>query len=363
VTRFRLPGVRLEQRLVPDRFLALAGGPASVLLGLAAAALFLLSAGANPLTAFGELWSGSFGSLHAFWGTLVKAIPLMLCGLGLSLAFRMNLWNIGAEGQLYCGAAAAAWFALAFPDAPAIVALPSMVLAAMAAGGLWALVAGALKAYLEVNEIIVTLMLNYIAILGVEFLVYGPWKDPLTFGFPVTAVFGPGAELPVLFGGKVHLGLAFALAAALILRFAYRRTRIGFELAVIGANPRAARYAGMDIRRTVMTVMFSSGALAGLAGMSEVAGLHHRLQPGFSPGYGYTAIIVAWLGNLHPLAIPVVAVLFGGLLTGGDLIQITMRLPLSLINVIQGLILFFILAGEFLRLYRVRLVPPGGADA
>ncbi len=361
--RLTFPVLRIEKRLVPDRLLAFAVPPLSILLGLASAALFLLSVGANPLTAFGELLAGSFGNLEAFWGTLVNAIPLMLCGLGLSLAFRMNLWNIGGEGQIYLGAAAATWFALAFPDAKAAVSLPCMTLLAMAAGGLWGLLAGALKAFLDVNEIIVTLMLNYVAILGVEFLVYGPWRDPRTYGFPLTPVFGPGAALPVLFGGKVHLGLVFALAAAVILWLVQRRTRIGFELRVIGANPRAARYAGMNIRLAIMAVMFVSGSLSGLAGMSEVAGLHHRLQPGISPGYGYTAIIVAWLGNLHPLVIPVVAVLFGGLLTGGDLIQITMKLPLSLIYILQGLILFFILAGEFLRLYRVRLGRAGGPDA
>ncbi len=354
---------RIERRLVPSRLMTLAGPPFSVLLGIFFSSIFLLSIGADPLLAFRELLTGSFGSLHAFQGTLIKAIPLMLCGLGLSVAFRMNLWNIGAEGQLYLGAAAAAWFALRFPEAPAWVALPCMALLGIAAGGLWCLLPGILKIYVEVNEIIVTLMLNYIAILGVEFLIFGPWRDPETYGFPLTPVFGQGARLPVIFGRGVHLGLLFAVATALALHVLYRRTRFGFELKVIGANPQAARYAGMNIGRSILLAMLTSGGLAGLAGMSEVTGLHHRLQPDFSPGYGYTAIIVAWLGNLNPLAIPVVAVLFGGLLTGGDLIQINMKLPLSLVNILQGLILFFILTGEFFKLYRLRFAEKAGEHA
>lgn len=345
---------RIEKRSVPNVLLAFSGPPLSVFLGLLAAGVFLLSVGANPLIALRELLSGSFGSPQAIYGTLIKAIPLMLCGLGLSIAFRMSLWNIGAEGQLYMGAAAATWFALGHPEAHPALVLPAMIVLAMAAGGLWCLISGILKAYLEVNEIIVTLMLNYVAVFLVEYMIYGPWRDPQTLGFPLTPVFGPGARLPVIFGQRVHMGLVMAVFAAAVLHLIFDRSRLGFEIKVIGRNPEAARYAGMDIKKTIMIVMFCSGALAGLAGMSEVAGLHHRLQPDFSPGYGYTAIIVAWLGNLHPLAILVVSVLFGGLLTGSDLIQITMNLPVSMVYILQGLILFFILVGEFLRLYRVR---------
>jgi ABC-type uncharacterized transport system permease subunit len=357
---FGLP--RIEKRLDPSRLASLAGPPASVLLGLAAAGLFLAAVGADPAAAFRELFLGAFGGARAFWGTLLKAIPLMLCGLGLSVAFRMNLWNIGAEGQLHLGAAAAAWFALSFPGAPSAAALPAMVVLAMLAGGLWSAAAGFLKARWGVNEIIVTLMLNYVAILWVDYLVYVPWRDPQTHGFPLTPFFAEGARLPVILGERVHLGLVFALAAAVVLHLVLARTRLGFDVRVAGANPRAARYAGLRLERMIPAVMFASGALAGLAGMSEVAGLHHRLQPDFSPGYGYTAIIVAWLGGLNPLLVPVAAVLFGGLLTGGDMIQITLKLPVSLIFIVQGLILFFFQAGEFLRSYTVRWPREAGDD-
>jgi ABC-type uncharacterized transport system permease subunit len=351
----RRPRLRFERRLTPSRAVTFLTPPLSILAGLAVGSCFLLSVGASPAAAYRELLLGSFGSWSAFTGTLVKAIPLMICGLGASLAFRMSLWNIGAEGQLYLGAAAATWFTLLAPGAPAWLAIPSMMLLALAAGALWSSVAGALKAFLDINEIIVTLMLNYIAINIVDLLVYGPWRDPGTFGFPMTPVFGAGARLPILFGGRVHLGLLMAVIAALLIALLLGRTRLGFEMRVIGENPQAARYAGLNVRRTTLLVMAMSGALAGLAGMSEVAGLHHRLQPGFSPGYGFTAIIVAWLASLNPLAVLIVAVLFGGLLTGGDLIQITLRLPLSLVNILQGVILFAVLAGSFLKGWKVRL--------
>ncbi len=359
----RLPfgRLRVEKRPEPSRLAFLAGPPASILMGLAAAGLFLAAVGADPAAAGRELFLGAFGGAHAVQGTLLKAIPLALCGLGLSIAFRMNLWNIGAEGQLHLGAAAAAWFALSFPGAPSAAALPAMGALAMLAGGIWSMAAGLLKAWWGVSEIIVTLMLNYVAILWVEYLVYVPWRDPQTHGFPFTPYFAEGARLPVI-AGRVHLGLAMALAAAAALQLFFARARAGFDIRVAGANPRAARYAGLDLGRMIPAVMFASGALAGLAGMSEVAGLHHRLQPDFSPGYGYTAIIVAWLGNLHPLIVPVAALLFGGLLTGGDMIQITLRMPVSLIFVLQGLILFFFLAGEFLRGYAVRWRKGAGDD-
>jgi simple sugar transport system permease protein len=336
---------------------------AAVLLGCGASGLLLAAGGADPAAALREFWSGSFGSLAALQGTLVKAIPLCLCALGLAPAFRMNLWNVGAEGQLQAGAAAAAGVALACPGAPGWFLLPAMLLAAMAAGGLLALVAGLLRAFLSVSEVIVTLMLNYVAVLGVEYLVQGPWRDPETFGFPLTPPFGPGAALPVLGGSRVHLGLLFALGAAPLLHLALWRTRLGFEVRAIGQNPGAARYAGMDVRRAILAVLFASGSLAGLAGMAEVAGLHHRLQPGFSPGYGYTAIIVAALAGFHPLLIPAVALLFGGLLTGGDMVRISLGLPLALVNIVQGLVLCFVLAGGFLRTRRFRLVREGGDDA
>jgi simple sugar transport system permease protein len=238
-----------------------------------------------------------------------------------------------------------------------------MMAAGLLGGALWAFVPGALRAYLGVNETITSLLLNYVAILLSEYLVHGPWKDPQGYGFPGTKQFPDAAALPTLGTTRVHLGLLFGFAAAVILWFMLRRTRWGYEISVMGENARAARYAGMPTRRTIVLVMMLSGALAGLAGMSEVAGIAHQLQRNFSPGYGYTAIIVAWLGRLHPVGIILVAFLLAALLVGGDQIQMTMGLPSAVAPMLQGIILFFVLGGELLLRYRlVRIEPAPAAE-
>jgi simple sugar transport system permease protein len=267
----------------------------------------------------------------------------------------MLLWNIGAEGQLHLGAIAATGTALyLLPAAPAFVIVPAMVLAGGIGGALWALIPGALKAFFKVNEIITSLMLNYVAILFSEYLVYGPWKNPQGFGFPGTAPLPDAAWLPHVAPTRVHLGLLFGLVAAALLFVVLRRTWWGYEIRVIGENERAARYAGMNIVRNILLVMALSGALAGIAGMSEVAGIAHQLQRNLSPGYGYTAIIVAWLAKLNPWAIVLVSFLFAGLLVGGDQLQISMGLPAAIAPMLQGTILFFLLGGEVLARYRIR---------
>jgi simple sugar transport system permease protein len=217
------------------------------------------------------------------------------------------------------------------------------------------LIPALLKAYLRVNEIITTLMLNYIAILWLQHLYYGPWKDPQGYGFPGTAQFPAFAWLPRL-TGRLHLGLIFALVAAGLIWLILARTRWGYEIRLIGENPATARYAGISITRNVVLVMLLSGGLAGLAGMAEVAGISHRLQQGLAVGYGFTAIIVAWLAKLNPWAVIVVAVLLAALLVGGDQIQISMGLPASVALVLQGAILFFMLGGDIFTRYRLRIL-------
>jgi simple sugar transport system permease protein len=302
------------------------------------------------------MFLGAFGSKYSLSETMVKAIPLMLCGLGVSIAFRMLFWNIGAEGQLAVGGIAAAGVALFGAERlPAAVLLPAMLVAGFAAGALWGLVPALLKAFIRVNEIITTLMMNYIAILWVEYLFYGPWKDPAGYGFPGTAQFPETAWLPRLPGTRLHLGLAFAIVAAIFIWLVLGRTKWGYEIRVIGENPRAATYAGISLMRNIILVMVLSGGLAGLAGMAEVSGIAHRLQKGLTVGYGYTAIIVAWLGKLNPWGVLLVAILLAGLLVGGDQIQITMQLPAAVALILQGAILFFMLGGELFTRYRLRL--------
>lgn len=346
--------IRFERRVATSRSAAALVPLASVGLALLCGALVLALAGQRPLAVYGAMLNGALGSWGGLAETLVKTIPLILAGLGVSVAFRMLLWNIGAEGQLHLGAIAAAGTALyLLPAAPAALLIPAMLLAGFIGGALWALIPGLLRAYLHVNEIITSLMLNYVAILLAEYLVYGPWRDPQGFGFPGTPALPDAAWLPRLAGTRVHLGLLVGLAAAALLFVILRGTGWGYEIRVIGENQRAARYAGIDIARNILLVMALSGGLAGLAGVGEVAGIAHQLQRNLSPGYGYTAIIVAWLARLNPFAVALVAFLFAGLLVGGDQLQISMGLPAAIAPMLQGTILFFVLGGEILAHYRV----------
>ncbi|MBM7855913.1 simple sugar transport system permease protein [Desulfohalotomaculum tongense] len=342
----------LEKRISTSAAASLVVPAVSVLLALATGAVFLWLAGHNPVQAYTAMFKGGFGSLYGLSETVVKAIPLMICALGISLAFRMQLWNIGAEGQLYMGAFGATWVALTFPDAPAVALLPAMFIMGVLCGGIWGILPAIPRAYLGVNEIITTLMLNYVAVLWVDYLVYGPWKDPNGFNFPLTAQFSPNATLPAFGDTRIHAGLLFAAAIAVLIHYGIKRTRWGYEIRVIGVSQSAARYAGMNIPKNIMLVMLLSGAVCGLAGMAEVSGLTGRLQHGFSPGYGYTAIIIAWLAKLHPLSIIIVSILFGGLQAGGFSLQ-SSGVPAAMVSMLQGAILFFVLGGEILTRYRI----------
>ncbi len=354
----------LEKRLERSRTAEFLVPILSILLALVFSGILLAIFGANPWETYVAMAEGAFGSTYGLSETMVKAIPLMLTGLAVSIAFRMLFWNIGAEGQLAWGAIAATWVALFLPERigglPGWAFLPLMFLLAFAAGAIWGLIPGILKAYLNVNEIITTLMLNYVALLWMQYLYTGPWKDPQGFGFPGTAQFPEAAWLPrlPLDFGRVHYGLVIAIVAAFLLWIVLDRTKWGYEIRVIGHNPQAARYAGMDIARNIVLVMLISGGLAGLAGFSQVAGVAHRLQNGIAVGDGFTAIIVAWLAKLNPWAVLLVSVLLGGLSTGGDQLQITMGLPAAVAGVLQGSILFFVLGGDVFVNYRLRLVRP-----
>lgn len=351
--------IRFEKRLQRSRTAAILVPVVSLVLALILGGILLALAGANPFSTYKAMLVGAFGSRYAVSETLVKAIPLMLTGLGVSIAFRMLFWNIGAEGQLAMGGFASAGFALfVAPSLPEWLGLPGVILAGFVAGAIWGVIPAALKAYVGVNEIITTLMMNYIAILWVEHLFYGPWKDPKGFGFPGTAEFAEFTWLPRFFNTRVHLGIVIAIIAAIALWIILSRTKWGYEIRVIGENPTAARYAGINRARNVLLVMLLSAGLAGLAGMGEVAGISHRLQKGLTVGYGYTAIIVAWLGKLNPWAVLLVAVLMAGLLVGGDQIQISMGLPASVALVLQGIILFLVLGGEIFTQYRLRIDRP-----
>lgn len=350
-----------EKSLAPNKQSQIVIPVLAVLAALFFCGLFLLATGENPLAVYYAMFSGALGSEYGISETIVKMIPLALCGLGIAVAFRMQLWNIGAEGQFYLGACAATWVPLTFPALPAVVMLPLMVLAGFLGGGLWGLIAGWCKTKWQVNETITTLMMNYIGILWVNYLVYGAWRDPAGLNFPLTAAFPEAALLPAFGTLRVHYGVFAVLILAVVLWVLFKSTKWGYETLVIGSNPEAARYAGMNIRSNVLKVMFISGAICGFAGMVEVSGIVGRLQPGISPGYGYTAISVAWLARLHPLVIVLVAFLFAIIHVGGFMIQ-TMGIPAAVATMLQGAILFFVVGSDILTQYEIKKVGKGAAE-
>jgi simple sugar transport system permease protein len=323
---------------------------AALLTGL----VFLEALDFDSLSVYRDMFTGAFFTGYGISETIVKAIPLMLCGLAVGFAAQIGLWNIGAEGQLYMGTFAATGTALyLLPDAPALVTIPAMLIAAILAGALWGLIGVLPLALWRVNEVITTLMLNYIAILWVDYLIYGPWRNP-KHGFPLSVQFSEGASLPTLGTSRIHLGLIFALAAAGLVMVLLRNTKWGYEIKAVGGNRRAAEYAGIPISRNLLLVMAISASFAGIAGMAEVSGICHRLQPGISPGYGYSGIIIAWLARLHPIGIASMSFFFGGLLVGGYEMQAE-GLPAGIVYMIQATILFFVLASEFFSRYRIRI--------
>lgn len=325
----------------------------SVFLALLVCGIFIAANGMNPFPVYKKMFMGAFGTSYGLTETLVKTIPLLLCGLGVAIAYRISVWNIGAEGQFAAGAMAATAVTIYLPDMPSLLVIPTMIVFSIAAGGIWGLLTAIPRTYFQVNELVTSLMLNYVALLAMDYFVFGPWKDPDGMNFPGTKVFTAAQSLPVFQDTRLHLGLLFGVIAIALYGFFMKYTRSGYELRLIGANPEAARNAGIRISRHILLVMLISGGLAGLAGMAEVSGVTHRLMYGISPGYGYTAIIVAWLAKLHPIGLVVSSFLFGGLIVGGFSVQ-TIGLPSSISEMLQGAILFFLIAGGTLSKFRVR---------
>ncbi len=332
----------------------------SVLIAFIISGIILKAIGGEPLRVLGFFFNATFGSWAVFSDTLVKATPLIMVGLACAIAFKMKLWNIGAEGQFYIGAFTASLVVLipiVPPDSPKVLIIGLMVIFGMIGGAIWGFIPGYLKAKFKVNEIITTLMLNYIAVFWNNFWIFDKWSDA---GFQMTPPFEHSAWLPRLtdyarevraFSGiTLHLGVVFGIVAAVVVWWIFNRSRWGYEIKLIGDNPEAARYAGMNITRNIILVMMVSGALAGLAGMSEITGVVHRLQERISPGYGFTGIIVAWLAKLNPFAVILVSILFGALIVAGREIQ-----PSGLSNLLQGIVLFMVISSDVLLRYKIRL--------
>ncbi|VCU69778.1 Branched-chain amino acid transport system / permease component [Pigmentiphaga humi] len=347
--------LRLEPRGQPSRL--------ALWLSPLAAMLLTLAGGGLLFTALGiDAWQGlrlfvvePFADAYALGELAVKATPLALCAVGLALCFRANMWNIGAEGQLIAGAIAGGGIALlAGPDS-----WPGYVIAVMAAGMLGGMAWAALTAWLKdrygANEMLVSLMLAYVAHLLLGYLVFGPWRDPYGFNFPQSRPFDEPALLPVLWAGtRAHAGAVLAVAAVALAWLFLARSQPGFRLRVVGAAPAAARYAGYAPRRALWTSMLACGALAGLAGVGEVAGPMQRLTTSVSPGYGFAAVIAVFLGRLHPVGTLLASVVMAALYIGGELAQSRLGLPASIVGVFQGLALALLLLGDTLVRHRVR---------
>jgi len=331
----------------------------SLLAGLLFISLIFLMSGVNPLFAIYKIFSGSFGSLYGIKETITKAIPLMLIGGGLAVAFRAKFWNIGAESQLLMGAIFGTWVGLNWgPHLPYFLIIPLMFLAGFIGGGLWGLIPAILKIRFAINEVISTLMMNYICAEFLTFLIVGPWKGKTKFGFPYTDDFVESAILGLIPGSRIHYAtLILAVLFLFILGIFIYRTRFGYEIRVVGENPDAAKYAGIDFFRTTLMVMIISGGVAGLAGIGEVAGVHHHLSypDSISSGYGFTAIIVAWLAKLNPYYVLLSSMFFAGIIVGGDAIQISLRLPAATVAVFNGTLLFFLIMGDYFLKNKVKL--------
>lgn len=361
--------IKLEPRLEePPRWYPLAVSLAAILVALFLGGILIAFAGGDPFRSYAHIARASFGSIGVLSDTLVKATPILMTSLACSIAFRMKLWNIGAEGQFIMGAFGASAVVLAplLPaETSAWIFIPVMMVAGMLMGALWGFIPGFLKARFNVNEIISTLMLNYISISWVNYWIFGVWSEggfQMSPRFPRTTwlprLLDYAESIPIFRGLTTHAGLLLGIVAAFVLWLLIYRSRWGYEIRLIGDNPNAARYAGINISRNTILVMMVSGALAGLGGMSEIAGVVHRLQTSpIAAGYGFTGIIVAWLAKLHPGVIIVVSILFGALILAGREIQ-----PSGVPKMIQGIILVCLIASDFLLRYRVRVVRAGSEE-
>lgn len=305
----------------------------------------------NPLDVYVALVKGAFGSVYRIREVIIKSTALVITSLGIAIAFKMQFWNIGGEGQIFMGAFAASYIALNYPELPKPLLLTLMIIAGMIGGGLWALIPAFFKAQWKTNETIMTLMMNYIALKWVMYLQYGPWKDPMALGFPKIANFSANAILPKVFG--IHIGWIFALLLVVLVSVFFNHSKKGYEITVLGESENTALYAGIDIKKTILVAMFISGALCGLTGMIQASALNNTLSIDVSGGLGFTAIITTWLAFLKPFFILIVSILFAALLQGGSFIQTAFGIPQAAAELLQGMILFFVLASEFFIRYKL----------
>lgn len=311
-------------------------------------AVVLLLFGKNPIQAYSDIFSQTLGSRYGLSEVLVKTIPLLLCALAVLVPARLGLVNVGGEGQIYLGAWLATWGALTFGDLPQVVALPLVIVLGFIGGGLWAAIPAFLRAKGWLNEVISTLLLNYVAIQFVNYFIYGAWRDPESANFPQTIQFLAAYRLPQFFGTRVHLGLVLGVVAAVLIFLVLRYTQWGYAMRAIGGNPGAAQRHGFPIMRYLVISMIIGGGLAGLAGVGEIMAIQGRLRPAFSPGYGYIGFLISWLAGHNPVGAIIMALVLAVIALGGDTLQITQGVPFSTVNILMASILFVVL-GDFFR--------------
>ncbi|MEM3507050.1 MAG: ABC transporter permease [Candidatus Bathyarchaeia archaeon] len=324
----------------------------SIILGtivaLVIGAILIFIAGANPIIAYSSLFYGAFGGIKSVGEVLTKASPLMLTGLSVTIAFRSQFWNIGAEGQLTIGALFTTLIGLFFTDFPEPLLILIAILISFLAGGIFAAIAGLLKVKFRANEIIVTLMMNFIAILTVSHLVHRELRDP-TAWLPVSPMITPSIRLPIILPGtRLHAGLIIGLICIFLIYVVIFKTTLGYKIRAVGLGFEAAYCSGISASKSIMIASFISGGLAGLAGMGEIAGIHYRLKEGISMGYGFSGILIALLGRLHPLGVFLASVLFSALVVGAESMQRTAGVPVFLTQAIQALIVLCVLGFEIL---------------
>lgn len=330
-------------------------------LALIAGGIFILIIGYNPFTLYATIISGAFRSQMAIQATVKIMIPLLISSLGITLAFKMQFWNIGAEGQIIIGATFASYFALFHNDLPHILLIIIMFIAGFVGGALWGLIPAYFKAKHNTNETLFTLMLNYIALHIITFLRDGPWKDPGSSGFPKIARFNVNAQLDKVAG--VQFGWIIAIILVIIVYVYQKYSKQGYEISVVGVSQATAKYAGMNVKKIILRTMMLSGGICGITGMIQATGSDMTLASSVAGGVGFTAIIVAWLANLNPFGILMVSFLFSVLEKGSSVMQSTYGLSSYSADVLQGIILFFILGCEFFIRYKFIFRTKGGAKA
>ena len=346
--------IRLQPRLHTAKWLDWASPLVAIALTLLVSSVMFWVLGTDPIEALQVFFIQPVSSMYGVSELLLKATPLILIGIGLSFGFRAGIWNIGAEGQLVMGGVSAGAVALALSEVNSSWILVLMALAGVLGGMAWGALPALLRTRFNTNEILTSLMLTYVAGLFLSLMVHGPLKDPDGFNFPESALFHDAALLPVLFDqGRAHIGFILALILAPVASYLFARHLLGFQLRLQGQAPKAARFAGFSESRMVWTAFLLGGGLAGLAGMMEVSGSVGQLVPVISPGYGFTAIIVAFLGRLHPVGIVPAGLLMALSYMGGEAAQISLSLPNAVTGVFQGMLLFFLLGSAVISQYRI----------